>query len=136
MLLFPGQLDGTNLDKMKTFREFDGDFTAPIHGYASADDYWTRASSKPGLSKITIPTLLINAANDPFLAPDCYPYKAAQENPNFYLEIPSHGGHVGFVSFNLRRGYGRHVGQNKTYWSEHRAMEFVEETIKSQSKSL
>jgi predicted alpha/beta-fold hydrolase len=121
MRRFPNQLDDTDLDRMRTFREFDGGFTAPIHGFTSADDYWTRASSKPVLPKVTIPSLMINAANDPFLAPECYPLEAAQENPNFHLEIPTHGGHVGFVSF----------GQNKTYWSEKRALDFVEQQTQS-----
>lgn len=113
---FPGQLEDHGLSKMKTFREFDGTYTAPIHGFTSAEDYWSRASSKPVISKITIPTLMINAANDPFLTPACYPLEAAQTNSNFYLEIPKQGGHVGFVNFGLK----------KTYWSERRALEFVE----------
>lgn len=116
MKLFPGQLDDAGLDSMTTFREFDGGFTAPIHGFESAEDYWRRCSSKPVLTRIKIPTLLVNAANDPFLAPDCFPLKAAEQNPYFYLEIPRNGGHVGFISF----------GHNKTYWSERRALRFVE----------
>ncbi|MDA0348228.1 MAG: alpha/beta fold hydrolase [Verrucomicrobia bacterium] len=118
---FPGQLDDTNLDKMKTFREFDGGFTAPIHGFTSAEDYWARSSSKPVLKNIIIPTLLINAADDPFLAEDCYPMTLARESDRFHLEIPFHGGHVGFIQF----------GENKTYYSERRALKFVEEQTKN-----
>ncbi len=116
MELFPGQLEDHGLDKMKTFREFDGAYTAPIHGYKDAEDYWTQCSSKPVLPNIRIPTLLINAANDPFLPKECYPIRQAQRNEHFFLEIPFHGGHGGFVTF----------GQKGIYWSEKRALEFAE----------
>jgi predicted alpha/beta-fold hydrolase len=118
MELFPGHLNDENLDRMKTFRQFDGAYTAPIHGFTSAEDYWTRSSSKPVLKNITIPTLLINAADDPFLPENCYPMALARESERFHLEIPFHGGHAGFVEF----------GNHKTYWSEGRALNFVEET--------
>jgi uncharacterized protein len=116
MELFPGRVLDHGLDEMRTFAQFDDAYTAPMHGFKDANDYWTSASSKPFLKKITIPTLLINALDDPFLAEACYPTAAARESTTFHLEIPTHGGHVGFVSF----------GQNKTYWSERRALEFVQ----------
>jgi predicted alpha/beta-fold hydrolase len=119
MRLFPGQLKDEGLTNMKTFRQFDGAYTAPMHGFKDAEDYWARASSKPVLKNITIPTLLINAANDPFLPQECYPVSEARESRAFHLEIPFYGGHVGFVSF----------GQNKTYWSEKRTLEFIEQSL-------
>ncbi len=64
---------------------------------------------------ITIPTLLVNAADDPFLPEACYPREEAQHHPLFHLEVPDHGGHVGFVRFN---GDG-------TYASETRAVAFL-----------
>lgn len=114
--IFPGALTDTGLSGMRTFREFDNAYTAPMHGFADAKDYWTKSSSKPFLPKIRIPTLLINAADDTFLPQECYPTEAARENEFFHLEIPYHGGHVGFVTFS----------QNGNYWSERRALEFVE----------
>ncbi len=114
---FPDQIDDNGLDTMASFREFDGAYTAPIHGFIDAKDYWTRSSSKPVLDHITVPTLLINALDDPFLAPLCYPWEEANRNDKFFLETPKHGGHNGFVSF----------GRNKAYWSENRALQFVEE---------
>lgn len=114
MEAFPGQLKDKDLDHMKTFREFDGGYTAPMHGFASAEDYWTRSSSRPFIPKIRIPTLLINALNDPFLAPACFPYKEAQANDFFFFETPPQGGHMGFPSF-----------KNGVYWSEQRALEFI-----------
>jgi uncharacterized protein len=117
---FPGDLQDEGLDRMRTFRQFDGAYTAPLHGFTSAEDYWARSSSKPVLKNIRIPTLLINAGDDPFLAENCYPMAVARDSDKFHLEIPFHGGHVGFVTF----------GNNNTYWSERRALEFVEEKRK------
>lgn len=112
---FPGLIDDQPVRRMRTFREFDEIYTARIHGFASADDYWARSASKPLLGAIQIPTLLVNALDDPFLTPSCYPYDEARANPDFFLEVPPHGGHVGFVSFN-------HEGR---YWSETRAVDFL-----------
>ena len=64
---FPDLIDIDGLDRIRTFSEFDDRYTAPLHGFASAEDYWRRASSKPWLGGIRVPTLLINARNDPFM---------------------------------------------------------------------
>jgi hypothetical protein len=109
---FPESLDISGISKIKNFSQFDDRFTAPIHGFESALDYWARSSSRQFLSSIHIPTLLINAANDPFLGPGCYPFDEAEANPFFHLEVPSQGGHVGF-------------GSGVEYWSEKRAVEFL-----------
>lgn len=110
---FPRAVSTEGLDTMRTFREFDGTYTAPMNGFLSAEDYWTRASSKPSLPGITVPTLLINALNDPFLGPECFPREEAENNPNLTLELPTSGGHLGFFGF------------GNEYWSEKRAVEFV-----------
>ncbi len=112
---FPDALDDTDYHRIKTFRQFDGRYTAPLHGFDSAQDYWTRCSSKPWLEHIRVPTLIVNAADDPFLAGGCYPVQECRRNPMLTLEIPRYGGHVGFVAFN---GHGR-------YWSEERALSFL-----------
>ena len=109
---FPESLNVSGISKIKNFSQFDDRFTAPIHGFESAVDYWTRNSSRQYLSSINIPTLLINAANDPFLGPTCYPFEEAETNSLFFLEVPSQGGHVGF-------------GGGEEYWSEKRASEFL-----------
>jgi uncharacterized protein len=80
-----------------TFRQFDDLFTAPIHGFKDAEDYWTRCSSKPWLKLITVPTLLLNAQNDPFLPCTALP-SADEVSDAVTLEFPATGGHVGFVS--------------------------------------
>ncbi|MEW6314560.1 MAG: hydrolase [Pseudomonadota bacterium] len=80
-----------------TLREFDDVVTAPLHGFKSYADYWTRASSKPLLHHIAVPTLLVNARNDPFLPQTALPH-AHEVSPSVNLEFPAQGGHVGFVS--------------------------------------
>jgi uncharacterized protein len=80
-----------------TFRQIDDLFTAPVHRFESAEDYWAKSSSKPWLAHIRVPTLLINARNDPFLPADALP-NAEEVSPSVSLEYPSSGGHVGFVS--------------------------------------
>ncbi len=92
----PGEITDHGLDTMRTFREFDEAYTAPLHGYLGAEDYWTRASSKPLLPRIAIPTLLVNARNDPFLPAACFPGDEARVSEHFYLEAPAAGGHLGF----------------------------------------
>jgi uncharacterized protein len=114
-LLLPGQLDLTGYDKMRTFQEFDNRYTAPIHGFASADDYYERCSSRQYLPAIRVPTLLVNALNDPFLSPECFPVEEAEQNPQVFLETPSHGGHVGFAIS---------LGEDR-YYSEERAVGFL-----------
>ncbi len=112
---FPGEIDDREFSRMRTFQDFDERYTAPLHGFKSAADYWEKASSKPLLTRIAIPTLLVNALDDPFLAPPCYPCQEALANPSLFLETPETGGHVGFVSF----------GSHGEYWSESRALEFM-----------
>ena len=93
---FPDAPSVAGMRRMRTFRDFDGRFTAPVHGFASADDYWARASALPVLEHVGVPTLLVNALDDPFLAPTCYPRDVP--NPLFRLLAPEHGGHVGFLT--------------------------------------
>ncbi len=99
----------------RSLREFDNRFTAPLHGFQDAEDYWTRSSSLPYIEQVAIPLLMVNAMDDSFLSPECYPRELAERLPNFFLETPRYGGHVGFVTFGAPGGY----------WSEQRALEFV-----------
>jgi len=111
----PDRVSTDRLWEIQTLRGFDDAYTAPLHGFNGADDYYRRASSKPLLSDLTVPTLLLNAANDPFLPPSCYPRSIARDHERLTLEIPASGGHVGFVSFN-------DAGE---YWSEQRTTSFL-----------
>ena len=90
-------IDAAEILVCSTFREIDDLYTAPIHGFKDADDYWTRSSSKPWLQQIQIPTLLINARNDPFLPASALPHNG-EVSDSVTLDFPNVGGHVGFVS--------------------------------------
>jgi len=87
-----GQCDGP----IGTMREFDDLVTAPLHGFKGVDDYWSRASSKPWLKEIALPTLVLNAKNDPFVPGDSLP-GPGDVGAAVTLEQPDHGGHVGFA---------------------------------------
>jgi len=115
MALMPEKINDRNFKSIRTFQQFDDRYTAPIHGFADADDYWSACSSKQFLSAISIPTLMISAWNDPFLPEECYPREEAGRSDVLYLEIPDSGGHVGFIHFNSR-------GE---YWHETRITSFV-----------
>ena len=96
--MFPGQLDLTGLDRIRTFQEFDDRYTAPIHGFRDAEDYWIRSSCRQYLGDIKTPSLLVNAVNDPFLGANCYPREEAAGSRYFHFESPTTGGHVGFTT--------------------------------------
>jgi predicted alpha/beta-fold hydrolase len=93
----PGLYDAEALRRAATLREFDDLVTAPLHGFRNTDDYWKRASSRPWLGGIRVPTLVLNARNDPFVPPPCLP-APREVAPEVVLEFPDEGGHAGFVS--------------------------------------
>ncbi|MBC3919852.1 alpha/beta fold hydrolase [Undibacterium sp. CY18W] len=95
---FPGLFNKDAMLNARDLYEFDNVVTAPLHGYLDTDDYWHRASAKHILNDITVPTLVLNARNDPFLPAQHLPTRAAQ---CVTLEYPAHGGHVGFAAGNV-----------------------------------
>jgi hypothetical protein len=109
------ELDITDIDTLTTLMDFDDRYTAPLHGFANAREYYAINSSLQFLEFIRVPTLLINAQNDPFLSRTCYPAAALKDHPYVHFEAPSFGGHVGFAQFN----------KNGLYWSEERALKFL-----------
>jgi uncharacterized protein len=111
---FPGLFDSAAVRAARTLREFDNLVTAPLHGYRDTDDYWTRASSKPLLAQVAVPTILINARNDPFLPQEALP-QMSHVSSCVTLEYPAAGGHGGFVS-------GGFPGSLD--WMPHRVLEF------------
>jgi uncharacterized protein len=94
---FPGLVDSARIARATTLWEFDDAFTAPVHGFAGTDDYWTRASAKPWLRDVVLPTLVLNARNDPFVPGASLP-GAADVSPSVMLLQPAHGGHAGFAT--------------------------------------
>ena len=93
----PGMFDAEAMRAARTLHDFDDLLTAPVHGFKDADDYWTRASAKPGLINVAVPTLVLNAANDPFLPASALP-RPDEVSKLVTLDFPAHGGHVGFLS--------------------------------------
>ena len=112
--LFPNLYDSTGLSGIRTIRQFDDRYVAPAFGFASADDYYAKASSFPYIGRIRIPTLIIHAEDDPFVpfAPLRDPSIAA--NPYVLLLATKHGGHVAFLSANAE----------ERFWAENRLVEF------------
>ena len=100
---FPGIFDRARLRASRTFREFDDVYTAPMHGFRNVDHYWTSSSSGPWLERITVPTLVLNARNDPFLPEQALVAATRKTAPCVLLELPRTGGHVGFRSEWLSR---------------------------------
>lgn len=92
---FPGQINLAAIEAAKTLQDFDDVYTGPIHGFKNAEDYWTRCSAKPHLKNIRIPTLILNAQNDPFVPAHSLPTQA-DISSDVLLHQPKHGGHVGF----------------------------------------
>ena len=112
------ELNASELSEVKTLLQFDNTYTAPLHGFRDAFDYYQQCSAIRFVATIQRPTLIVNALNDPFLSPDCYPTEFTN-HPYLTFEYPQHGGHVGFALFN----------KNGLYWSELRALDFIQSTL-------
>lgn len=112
----PPPIDLSGLERLRSFEDFDGRVTAPLHGFHDAADYYSRSSSRQYLGRIATPTLLIHAADDPFMTPDTVPDES-ELSDSVRLELSAHGGHVGFVTgvFPWR----------PAYWAEERIMEYL-----------
>jgi uncharacterized protein len=121
-LRFPQACQWDKVLSSKTLSEFDEFFTAPVHGYHNAKDYYTRASAKPRLHSIKIPTLLINPKNDPFVPADIM--DNLNISPQTVLEQPEQGGHVGFAA------QGGYLGMGELTWLPNRLYDwFTKQTI-------
>lgn len=111
---FPHILDYKKFQKISTLYEFDNKVTAPLHGFVDAEDYYAQSSSAQFLHNIKVPTLLINALDDSFLAPPCFPFEVAHSSPNFHFYAPKHGGHVGFARL-----------KSDAYWSDDMVVQWL-----------
>jgi len=114
---FPGLYDARKVRTARGFRDFDNTVTAPLHGFRDVDHYWSAASSGPWLEHIRVPTLLLNARNDPFLPEHALLAAARRAARCVVLEFPRTGGHVGFVSGPFPGHHG---------WLANRLLEFCE----------
>jgi hypothetical protein len=115
---FPKLINAEGFDQIKSFREFDNRYTAPLHGFKNADDFYERASCGPYLPTIQKPVLIVNAWSDPFLPTSCYPTDFAKSHQYVYLETPKYGGHTAFL-----------LAGKKENWMELRALEFINHNI-------
>ena len=118
--LLEGLVDLRQVRRSRSFPEFDGAATAPLHGFADAEDYYERSSSARYLAAITVPTLLIHALDDPFLPAAAIPRAAVAGNPSLRAEFTPRGGHVGFVAGSPWA---------PVFWAERRAAAFLAERL-------
>lgn len=116
--LWPGRYDLSRLGRIRTIREFDDAYTAPHHGFGTAANYYYQASSLRLIDRIRRPTLVVTAADDPFVPPGQFELPAVRENRCIELVVTAHGGHCGFVEASARDGYDG-------YWAERAVVEFV-----------
>ena len=114
------QLDKDKLFKATKFKHLEHLYTVPVFGFESPEDYWQKASSKPYITAISKPTLLINAKDDTFLSKECYPKEEAKNSENFFLEITKYGGHCGFMSS---------FKPSENTWLEERIARFINRNI-------
>ncbi len=110
---FPAEFPCHDYHTLKTFADFDGRYTAPLHGFRDAQHYWQSCSCTGYLDKIRVPAWIVNARNDPFLPLSCYPEHKIHDNAMVSLISPQHGGHCGFAV----------AGKHQAYWSERLALD-------------
>ncbi|WP_159468239.1 YheT family hydrolase [Dyadobacter sp. 3J3] len=113
---FPGDINPADFKFVNTLYDFDDIFTAPLHGFQNADHYYEMSSAMFFVKNITIPTLIVNAANDPIVPENSLPVSLIDTLSNVLLEISDFGGHCGFRPSGLFQ---------INYWSELRALEFL-----------
>lgn len=111
---YPGLIDLERLPHVRDFDEFDTHYTAKLHGFVNAADFYEQASPHIRLKDIRVPTLILNAANDPLLGTECYPKEFAKGSSEIFLEIPNRGGHTGFT-----------IPGSEFNYAEYRFLEFL-----------
>ena len=115
--IFPELFDASHLNHIRSIRDFDDAYTAPLCGFRNSADYYERASALPYIESIDVPALIIHAKDDPFIPFEPFSSKPLSANPRVILLAPASGGHVGFVA--------ARNGDPDIFWSEHRGVEFI-----------
>jgi predicted alpha/beta-fold hydrolase len=118
---FPGAFSLEPLGRVWTVRQFDEAYTAPHHGFDGASDYYHRASAMRVIDRIAVPTLVLTAADDPFVPPESFRDPALTANAHISVHVTPHGGHCGF----LEHGTGEYDG----YWAEREIVRFVRANV-------
>ena len=121
-----GFVDVSSVLKVRTIREFDEAFTAPVCGFRDADDYYRQASAAPLLGRIRVPTLIIHSADDPFLPWQPFGHRSVLESPNLLVELTPRGGHVGFLEQDRHQDIDR-------LWAENRMIDYFRLVLSGQS---
>lgn len=117
-------MDMNTAASARTIREFDDRVTAPLHGFASAAEYYDDSSSVRYLDRIRVPTLLLHAEDDPFLPPEFIPKRQAEQSASLHLSLQLRGGHVGFLEGSPR---------SPSFWAEEEGARFLGESLKTGS---
>ena len=117
---WPGRFDLSRLGSVRTVRDFDERFTAPHHGFRDADDYYHRASSLRVVDRVSVPTLVVSADDDPFVPRAQFDDPGIAANRRITVQITPHGGHCGF--------YARASADFDGYWAERRVIGAVQGT--------
>jgi hypothetical protein len=115
-LQFPGIIDVKNLKKVKNTEDFDEFYTAPLHGFDGAQDYYKKANSLQDLANIKTPTVMISAMDDPFLSKEAFPTEIAKNHSYLDLIMTKYGGHVGFSN-----------PLSTYYWIEKKVLSLIKE---------
>jgi len=118
---FPERFSIEALDRIRTVRQFDEEYTAPFFGFRDATDYYYRAAALRVVERIEVPTLVIVAGNDPFVPADSFRQSAVTGNPHITLRVSAHGGHCAFIA--------RANGASDGYWAERRVMDFLKDRV-------
>lgn len=124
--MLEGTCDLERIRSARSFREFDDAATAPIHGFADADDYYTQSSAQHYVPDIRVRTLLLHAADDPFLPDAFFPHAQVAANPHLQAVVTPTGGHVGFIEG---------PPWAPTFWAEETAAGFLAATLVDTTRS-
>jgi len=119
--IWPGQFDIRRLHTIRTVRAFDDRFTAPHHGFRDANDYYYRASSLRTISQVRVPTLILSAADDPFVPSEQFEDPRIVSNKYVTVQTTRYGGHCGFYAPTTQGFDG--------YWAEQRIVDMVQEQL-------
>ncbi len=127
--IHPERIPIDKIDAVRTLRDFDNEFTAPLAGYGDADNYYAQASASPHLSSVRVPTLLIHARDDTFVPFASFDEKLIAENPQLVFLPTEFGGHAGFIGTSRRSpSFGspssNSSGDRGVFWAENRALQF------------
>jgi predicted alpha/beta-fold hydrolase len=114
---FPGRFDLSALRRIQTVREFDDAYTAPLFGFGTAERYYEAASSQRVVDRIAVPTLVLTAADDPFVPPEQFDAPGLRSNPHVTVIVTAAGGHCGY--------FGEPAGDDDGYWAEKTVIEFA-----------